>query len=51
MLLDAKARDIDFRYFLLRKTSLEHAHHLFVNNCLVLMPAMVFETSNNVKIL
>jgi hypothetical protein len=49
MLLNAKARDIDFHYFLPDKTSVEHAPRLFVKNSPILMLDTVFETSINVQ--
>jgi hypothetical protein len=49
VLLNAEPRDINFRYVLFRKTSLEHAPHLFVNNSPALMFATLFETSFNVQ--
>jgi hypothetical protein len=49
MLLNAKARDIDFHYFLPDKTSLEHAPRLFVKNSPKIMLDTVFEKSINVQ--
>jgi hypothetical protein len=49
MLLTAEPKDIDFRYFLLRKSSIEHAPHLFIDGSPLLVLAPALQNADDVQ--
>jgi hypothetical protein len=49
MLLTAEPKDIDFRYFFLRKSSIEHAPHLFIDGSPLLILAPALQNADDVQ--